>query len=91
MSLALSGNHSSSFDEDPLASASIAQVHRAILKDQTPVVLKIQRPGIDSLIRSDLNILLFILERALVEFPELRLFDPIGMFQEFRRSLHSRT
>lgn len=75
------------FDEHPLASASIAQVHRAVLKDHTPVVLKIQRPEIDSLIRSDLNILLFILERALVEFPELRLFDPKGMFQEFRRSL----
>ena len=71
-----------SFDEKPLASASIAQVHRAVLKDQTPVVLKIQRPGIDSLIRSDLNILLFILERALVEF-ELRLFDPLGCFKNF--------
>ena len=76
-----------SFDEQPLASASIAQVHRAVLKDNTPVVLKIQRPKIATLIRSDLNILLFILERALVEYPELRLFDPIGMFQEFRRSL----
>ncbi|MBL8970022.1 MAG: AarF/ABC1/UbiB kinase family protein, partial [Myxococcales bacterium] len=38
--------HFETLDEAPLASASIAQVHRATLKDGTAVVLKVQRPGL---------------------------------------------
>ena len=49
------------FSESPLATASIAQVHRARLKNKTEVVLKIQRPGIEKKIRADLNILSFII------------------------------
>ena len=45
------------FDPIPLAAASIAQVHRATLKDGTPVVVKIRRPGIEGVIRADLRIL----------------------------------
>ncbi len=43
------------FDQEPLASASIGQVHRAKLKDGTDVVLKVQYPGVDEAIRSDLK------------------------------------
>ena len=49
--------HFETLDEAPLASASIAQVHRATLKDGTAVVLKVQRPGLRPKIESDLNIL----------------------------------
>lgn len=46
------------FDPEPIASASIGQVHRAVLANtQTPVVVKIQKPHIDDQIRSDLEIL----------------------------------
>ena len=48
--------HFQSIDEVPLAAASIAQVHRAVLKDGTNVVLKIVRPGIEEVIESDIDI-----------------------------------
>ena len=47
-----------SFDPDPIASASIGQVHRAVLHDGTPVVVKVQRPGIKETIEADLHLLL---------------------------------
>ena len=43
-------------DETPLASASIAQVHRAVLHSGQTVAVKIQRPGIEEAIRSDLHL-----------------------------------
>jgi len=48
------------FVHEPLAAASIAQVHEATLKDGQKVVVKIQRPGIDRLIEKDLDILMEI-------------------------------
>ena len=45
------------FDPLPLASASIAQVHSAILANSDEVVIKVQRPGIDTTINLDLDIL----------------------------------
>src|SRR5206468_7800277 len=44
----------------PLAAASVAQVHRATLKDGTSVVLKIQRPGIRPKFESDMSLLAFL-------------------------------
>ncbi len=46
-----------SFDVQPLAAASMAQVHRATTHDGRPVVLKIRRPGIDRRMRADLRLL----------------------------------
>jgi ubiquinone biosynthesis protein len=48
------------FDEIPLASGSIAQVHRAVLFDGTPVVVKIRRPGIEEKFRIDIDILNYL-------------------------------
>src|SRR5437762_1064548 len=45
------------FDYQPIASASIGQVHRATLKDRTPVAVKVQRPGIRAVFERD-NLLL---------------------------------
>ena len=75
------------FDEVPLATASIAQVHRGRLDDGQEVVFKVQRPGIGPKIRSDLNILQFLAKRALVEYPEARAFDPVGVVAEFEHSI----
>ncbi|MFB7321702.1 ABC1 kinase family protein [Streptomyces sp. NPDC056190] len=45
-----------SFDREPLAAASIAQAHAAILKDGTEVVVKVRRPGITDVVEPDLDI-----------------------------------
>lgn len=76
-----------SFDQAPLATASIAQVHQAVLADGEVIVLKVQRPGIERIIRSDLSILRFLLMRASASFPEVDNFDPIGILNEFERSI----
>jgi ubiquinone biosynthesis protein len=54
--------HFSAIEEKPLGSASIAQVHRAILTGGQRVVLKVQRPGLVQVINDDLNVLYFIAE-----------------------------
>lgn len=75
------------FEELPLATASIAVVHRATLTDGAVVVFKIQRPGIQRVIRADLHIIRLLARRAVIEFPEARSFDPIAVLDEFEESL----
>lgn len=69
------------------AAASIAQVYRARLRDGTPVVLKVRRPGIRPVIEADLRILRSIAAVAERELPELRRFQPEQMVLQFARSL----
>ena len=47
----------SSFEKIPIGSASIGQVHKAVLKDGREVVVKVQRPGVADIIKQDLNLL----------------------------------
>ncbi len=70
-------------EEIPVASASLAQVHRARLKDGTIVALKVQRPGIEEIIETDLAILQSLAIRAEAVFPEARVYNPKGMVQDF--------
>jgi ubiquinone biosynthesis protein len=49
-----------SFDAEPLAAASIGQAHRAKLHDGRPVIVKVQRPGLDDIVRRDAAVLRFI-------------------------------
>lgn len=76
-----------SIETEALASASIAQVHRAILKNGKEAAVKIQRPNIVPQIRSDLHILHFIARRMLAIMPELDLMDPVGIVTEFDKAL----
>jgi ubiquinone biosynthesis protein len=76
------------FDPVPLAAASIAQVHRATLKDGTRVVVKIRRPGIEGVIRADLRILEHAAKLLESEVPDYRRYDPVQMVSQFRRSLN---
>ncbi len=48
------------FEEEPLASASIAQVHGAVLDDGEEVVVKVVRPGLERVIRDDLDVLMWL-------------------------------
>jgi ubiquinone biosynthesis protein len=78
-----------SFDEKPLASASIAQVHGAVTKEGVDVVIKVQRPGLKPTIESDLSLLRFLASRVLDVYPEAAYFDLKGMVEEFEQSLLS--
>ncbi|MDO9469048.1 MAG: AarF/UbiB family protein [Thiobacillus sp.] len=75
------------FNPVPLAAASIAQVHRATLKDGTLVVVKIRRPGIEGVIRADLRILEHAARLLESEVPDARRYDPVQIVSQFRRSL----
>jgi len=76
------------FNPLPLAAASIAQVHRATLKDGTPVVVKIRRPGIEDVIRADLRILEHAAKLLESEMPDARRYAPVHIVSQFRRSLN---
>ncbi len=78
-------------DEKPLGSASIAQVHRAQLVTGEDVVIKVQRPGIVQTINEDLNVLYFIAELLVRYIPEVEPFNPIGMVDEYFRTLELET
>lgn len=74
------------FDETPFASASIGQTHRAILKDGTKVVVKIQHPEVARLIATDLA--LFRLALRMTKFtPDIGAINPQEIFNEIRTSL----
>jgi predicted unusual protein kinase regulating ubiquinone biosynthesis (AarF/ABC1/UbiB family) len=79
--------HFASVDPEPLASASIAQVHAATLGDGSEVVLKIQRPRIDRRIDADMRILR-IGAGLLSMFPRVELANPVAIVDDFSRTLH---
>ncbi len=72
-----------SFEEDAFAGASLSQVHRATLMDGSTVAVKVQRPGIREIIEVDLKILESMAERIETTFQHLRMYNPIGIVQEF--------
>ena len=79
----------SAFDTEPLAAASIAQVHRARLADGTEVVVKVRRPGIKPVVEADLRWLLRLAQLAESESPELRTFSPQQVVRQFGQSLRN--
>jgi ubiquinone biosynthesis protein len=73
------------FDEQPVAAASLAQVHHAVLADDTPVAVKIQRPEVGQRVRTDLEILRRLaarLERRTPWARELRLSQVADAFAD---------
>jgi len=77
----------SSFDVEPLASASIAQVHRATTLEGEDAVVKVQRPGIRPQIEADVEILGFLARAAESNFDELRIVSPAGIVSEFEKAI----
>ncbi len=76
-----------SIDTVAFASASMAQVHKAILRSGESVVLKIQRPGIQEVIASDIKVMLYVAEVFSKRIPSLKSFDPIGLVRNFEESI----
>lgn len=76
-----------SFDPEPLGSASIGQVHRAVLKSGEQVAVKIQKPGVEGIIKNDIAIMLFLARRINSYIPKLRIYNLPGIVEEFERSI----
>lgn len=74
-------------DVTPLATASIAQVHRATLPDGTPVVLKIRRPGIRDIIETDMRLLERLAEIANTRLPDLQRYRLPDVVRQFKLSI----
>ncbi len=75
------------FDDVPLASASIGQVHRARLKTGERVVVKVQHAKIQQTVRKDLDVLAG-LAQLVDRLPEFVAYRPMATVAEFRRTLH---
>ncbi|HEX5659799.1 MAG TPA: AarF/UbiB family protein, partial [Polyangiales bacterium] len=75
------------FDETPIGTASIAQVHFATTHEGNRVVVKVQRPGIQTQMASDLQVLRSLdrLLEAVVE--ETGIYSPVGIVEEFDRAI----
>jgi ubiquinone biosynthesis protein len=76
-----------SLNDTSFASASIGQVHKAVLKDGEEVAVKFQRPGIQRIIEVDLEIMLHLATLAERHIEEMSLLRPVKIVEEFARSL----
>jgi ubiquinone biosynthesis protein len=77
------------FDGNPIAAASIAQVHRAALADGAEVAVKVRRPGIDTTIEHDLAILGLLARLAERYLTDSELYQPGSLVSEFARSIRA--
>lgn len=75
------------FDDQPLGSASIGQVHQAKLKNGETVIVKVQHPDIEDMVITDFDILLGLAELAEKYDPGLKVFQPKETIIEFKQSL----
>jgi ubiquinone biosynthesis protein len=76
------------FEEKPIASASMGQVHKAKLIDGTDVVVKVQRPGIREIIDTDIDIVYFFANLAEKNIPSMKTFRPVEIVRELEDMLH---
>ena len=76
------------FDETPLASASIAQVHAAALPDGREVVVKVVRPGIRAQIARDLDLLQALASLVARWHPQAQLIRPREIVEEIEKTLY---
>jgi ubiquinone biosynthesis protein len=77
------------FDPTPIASASLAMVYAALLPDRTNVIVKVQRPNIERVIEVDLAIIRDVARQAADRIPSTRVYDPVGLADEFGVALQA--
>ncbi len=78
-----------SFDETPIASASIAQVYRAELNTGEPVAVKVVRPGISKQIRRDIEVMYYMARKLEKMFELARVVGAKNVVAEFERSIYN--
>jgi len=74
-------------DPEPLAAASIAQVHRARLVSGEEVVVKVRRPGVVGMVETDIDAMMGLAVLAERHLPGSDLYDPVGLVKEFARTI----
>ncbi|MFH1211184.1 MAG: AarF/ABC1/UbiB kinase family protein [archaeon] len=73
------------FDKKPLAAASVGQVHFGILKTGEKVAVKVQRPRMEEIFKTDIDILYHIAGLIEKYMPEIREYNPKGIVEEFEK------
>ncbi len=76
-----------SFDDTPVAAASIAQVHFATTPDGTEVAVKVLRPGIEAQFERDIDLFMWLAEMAERVLARVRRLKPVGIVQTFANSV----
>lgn len=76
-----------SFDETPLAAASIAQVHAARLRTGESVVVKVQRPSVSQLVRKDLRVMAWLAPHLVGRIPVAALANPPALVELFAETI----
>jgi ubiquinone biosynthesis protein len=77
-----------SFDEAPLAAASIAQVHAATLRNGREVIVKVLRPGMADAIRQDVEVMYALAQLALRYVPDVERLRPVEVVREYDKTIH---
>jgi len=80
--------HFATFDVQPLASASVAQVHPATLLDGTAVVVKVLRPGIEAVIDQDVALLYRLAGWVDRYWPDAKRLRPLEVVEEYDKTIH---
>jgi ubiquinone biosynthesis protein len=72
-----------SIEQEPFGAASLAQVHRATLRSGEQVVVKVQRPDVQAMVRADLGVIQDVAQVAESRLPLARQLDVTGLLEEF--------
>ena len=75
----------STFEKNPVASASISQVHKATLKDNKKVAVKIQRPNVRKIMETDIEIMFYVAKLLEKHMPNIKKFNPVKIIEEFAK------